>query len=71
MHSTEVEEIFVVVWTELGAEGYSVAVGLPPVVLFVGLSVLGCLPRSMRWWFTLLWLGACWGGSLVFVMLYL
>jgi hypothetical protein len=56
--------------TELGAEGYSLAVGLPPVVLFCGLSVLGCLPRRLRWWFAILWLGACWGGSLVFLVRY-
>ena len=56
--------------TELGAEGYSLALGLPPVILFVGLSVLGCLPRPMRWWFTSLWLGACWGGSLLFLLRY-
>ena len=56
--------------TELSAHVYATAVGAPPVLLFVGLSVLGVLPQRWDWCFTLLWLAGCWTGSVVFLIWY-
>lgn len=64
--------VVVLVVASLGAElkvgEFLSSVALPPFVLFIGLSVLGCLEGKGAWYFAVLWAGVWWVTSVVLVM---
>jgi hypothetical protein len=44
------------------------SVALPPVMLFLGLSVLGCLEGRPAWSFAVVWAGLWWLASVLLVL---
>ena len=50
--------------TTLDARGFAVTLGAPPVLLFIGLGILGNLTPKIAWAYAIGWAGTC--GAIVY-----
>ena len=68
MRSYLVVLVVAILGTNLEVGTFLSSVAFPPIALFVGLGVLGCLEGKAAWYFAVLWAGIWWLVSVVLVM---
>ena len=68
MRSYVVVLVVTLLGTGIGVGAFLASVALPPILLFVGLSVLGCLEGWLAWCFAAVWVGGWWAASVLLVL---